>query len=202
MSDSTHSSSHDVTPDAEGDKTSAVTLSTRVTAHQRGLIDRAAEVANQTPAKFVREAAVDRAVDVINAAGDSTAALRQLARVVVEQLRNPRIVEKWADDGPHPQDDPDPDCVEIPWVNLQSDELREHLAHEYYCRRQDGQVCIATEPKRPPSSQLDQIELAFKMSGTEFTKMIVELWRTAMHDGSNFTPKVWKQSSEDDPSDE
>lgn len=74
--------------------TMGVTLSTRVDRRQREVIERAAKAVDCSPGKFVRDAAVQRAADVLNASGGAEAQLRELARRLVGHCFHFRIVQK------------------------------------------------------------------------------------------------------------
>lgn len=63
-----------------------MTYSTRFTPEQRATIDQACGILNWSPAKFIRDASIRRAADVINASGPAQHRLGQLAYLVVKQL--------------------------------------------------------------------------------------------------------------------
>lgn len=68
------------------DDSGTASYATRLTPEQRAVIDRAAGEVGWSPAKFIREAAVSRAVDVVNASGASRPALRILAATALQQM--------------------------------------------------------------------------------------------------------------------
>lgn len=61
------------------------TFSVRFTPEERGWIDEAAALGEVAPASFVREAAVDRAHDVLNANG-AEGELREMAELLASQV--------------------------------------------------------------------------------------------------------------------
>ena len=64
------------------EKTDTVTIGTRFDDNQKELLEEAAKAADCTVAKFVRDAALQKAVAVLNASGPSEVRLRQLANTI------------------------------------------------------------------------------------------------------------------------
>jgi uncharacterized protein (DUF1778 family) len=63
-----------------------VTVGTRLEPKQKELVDEAARLSDCTPAKFIRDAALQRAVAVVNSSGPSEIRLRQLAGMLVKHI--------------------------------------------------------------------------------------------------------------------
>jgi uncharacterized protein (DUF1778 family) len=70
----------------KNDKDDTTTVSTRFDDKQKELLEDAATAANCTVSKFVRDAALQKAVAVLNASGASEVRLRQLAKMLVSHL--------------------------------------------------------------------------------------------------------------------
>lgn len=78
--------------------------STRFDPVQRDLVEKAAEIKQWSPASLIREAAVTRAAGIVNSSGASADPLRNLARIVAQQV----LV-------------PDPDPFDSEWEQSQKD---------------------------------------------------------------------------------
>lgn len=70
----------------KNNKPDTTTVSTRFDDKQKELLEGAAEAADCTVAKFVRDAALQKAVAVLNACGPSEVRLRQLAKMLADHL--------------------------------------------------------------------------------------------------------------------
>jgi uncharacterized protein (DUF1778 family) len=70
----------------KSDKADTTTVSTRFDDKQKELLEEAAKAADCTVAKFVRDAALQKAVAVVNASGPSEVRLRQLAEKLVNHI--------------------------------------------------------------------------------------------------------------------
>lgn len=87
-----------------------VTLTTRLTAEQKELIDQAAQLQSWTPSSLVRKAAVERAAHIINTARPTKFAFGSIAERIAQQLAAPEL---WLEgreaptlvDGPVYEDD-------------------------------------------------------------------------------------------------
>jgi len=172
----------------------STTISTRMTAQHRELIEKAAAIANVSPAKFIRQAAVDRAVDVINADGDSVAALRRLAQVVVEQLQNPTIVENWQEGVPHP--DPEVEHDEYRWQDIHGETGFSVRMTEHQIREHKGWKYVCSMPKPLSRQELEQLHMALKTAGSVVVQLILEQWRSAFDRPDDYRPTVWKDRIE------
>lgn len=162
-------------PQAKEEVVDNFTYSTRVTPEQRQVIDDAASLSNCTSAKFIREAAVSRAVHVVNAHGPAKIALRRLASIAAKQLVNPSVE------------------LDIRHHH-RGEESDEKLIIDYReaFRRDDedpmsGTVMKAT-PLRPHQSDLGDIRNALETCGTEFVRLILEQWMLAESETHRYQP--------------
>jgi uncharacterized protein (DUF1778 family) len=73
------------------EKAGTVTVGTRFDDNQKELLERAAKAANCTVAKLVRDAALQKAVAVVNSSGASEIRLRQLAEMLANHLSKAEI---------------------------------------------------------------------------------------------------------------
>jgi len=175
----------------DGDAKNAVSLpetstySSRFDAKQRDLIELAAAKSNWSPAKFIREAALRRAVDVLNADGRAEARLRDLARSLVQHLFNPTVdldivvehefsTEEWGTRkltvSRHASEQPSqPDLPP--------------------CEDTYGELRRAT-PNRPHDSELKQMKLAMETSGTRFIELLLQQWDGWGKEDLEYEPRI------------
>jgi uncharacterized protein (DUF1778 family) len=171
------------------------TISTRLTTQHRELIEKAAGIANVSPAKFIRQAAVDRAADVINADGDSVAALRRLAQLVVEQLQNPVLVEYW-DSGAPDDMDSTVEHVEFHWQDLQGKEGFDSRRAEHMALEHHGHRYMYSMPKPLSDVDREQLHMAMRTAGSAVVQLILEQWQSAFDRPNDYRPTVWKDRIE------
>jgi len=72
---------------------------TRLTARQRQLIEEAAQVLDCSSAKFIRDAAVRRAADVVNASGEARTQLKALTLKLLDHILNPEVAKLGKEGG-------------------------------------------------------------------------------------------------------
>ena len=151
---------------------STSTYSTRFDARQRELIEQAAELKQWSPAKLIREAAISRAADIVNASGSSSPTLRHLARLVAKQLDSPTVVyTTWSGEI----------GVEVPRIDLDAPVDDPRLADF------NAKFAVANRPS--PDDQ-DQIQTALQTCGESFIQMILEAWQALETGGNVYKPKV------------
>ena len=151
---------------------STLTYSTRFDARQRELIDQAAKLKQWSPAKLIREAAISRAADIVNASGNSSPTLQHLARLVAKQLVKPTLVFT---------DPIDAVGVEVDEVDLAK------LMDDWSAYATNADFVLAN---RPSPDDLSQIQTALRTCGESFIQMILEAWQ-ALETGSDvYKPKV------------
>lgn len=73
------------------------TYSTRLSPEQRKLLDQAAALTDVTPSKFIRDAAIRAAIDVVNAAPPQDGAIAQMAERVVKLTTDARFTVRYVD---------------------------------------------------------------------------------------------------------
>lgn len=151
---------------------STLTYSTRFDDRQRELIDQAAKLKQWSPAKLIREAAISRAADIVNASGSSSPTLRHLARLVAKQLVKPTCIVI---------NEPDGTTSEVPEIDL--DLLRDHPG-EYWSQ------AMIVRANRPSQEDQDQIQAALLTCGESFIQMILEAWQALDTGGDVYKPKV------------
>ncbi len=145
-----------------------VAYSTRFSAGQRDAIDKAAAVMKWSSAKFIREAAIGRAVDVLNASGEG-GELRRLADLLVKQLLDPKA---------------EVEC-------LLADE-----SHTFMIgiegTTDDGFMPPVGSVKtvRPRPDELEDMKVAFETCATQFVTMILEQWVPREAGRVGYKPKV------------
>ena len=80
-------------------KAETMTVGTRFESRQREVVEQAAEIVGCSAAKFIRDAAIERALSVVNASGQSEYRLRKLAAMLIDHLLRVHIGEET--DGRH-----------------------------------------------------------------------------------------------------
>ncbi len=80
-------------------KAETSTVGTRFESRQREVVEQAAEIAGCSPARFIRDAAIERALSVVNASGPSEFRIRKLAAMLVDHLLRATVGEE--SDGEH-----------------------------------------------------------------------------------------------------
>lgn len=168
----------------------ATSYSTRFTPQQRQAIDDAAAQSGCSTAKFIRESAVARAVEVLNAGEDSQAVLRRLAALVSEQLHNPGIREHWRQ-GPHEEEGTTD--VEWRWDGLTGYDRGAEKRHNDEMLDQAGFRLDSVMPLRLSDEDLAEIRKALDHAGGEFLKMLLETWDNPRRNHVSFEPKLSKR---------
>ena len=170
---STNTTRNDVAASNRRTATSSTsTYSTRFDALQRELIEQAAELKQWSPAKLIRDSAISRAADIVNASGDSASWLRHLARLVAKQLVKPTLVFT---------DPIDAGVVEVDEIDL------DKLMNDWCAYATNADFVLANRPS--PADQ-DQIQTALQTCGESFIQMILEAWRALETGGDVYKPKV------------
>ncbi|NOX60183.1 MAG: hypothetical protein GXP29_15170 [Planctomycetes bacterium] len=168
-------------PDDDGGSSS---YSTRFEPQQRELVEEAAGSLNISPAKLIREAAVRRAADVLNADSGSRGRLRVLARAVVCQIMNPSVKYQRSLKGSIPEMRAT-ETVEKSY--LQPQMIDEEPPDDWYSSSDVNESTI--QAVRPDDKSIGEIESAFASCPTEFSAMILEALSTWWR-GESYTPKV------------
>ncbi len=170
---STNTTRNDVAASNQSTAASSTsTYSTRFDARQRELIEQAAEIKKWSPAKLIRESAISRAADIVNASGDSASWLRHLARLVAKQLVKPTLVFT---------DPVDAGVVEVEEIDL------DKLMSDRCAYATNADFVLANRPS--PDDQ-DQIQTALQTCGESFIQMILEAWQALETGGDVYKPKV------------
>ncbi len=157
-------------------------LSTRFESQQRELIEEAAGSLNISPAKLIREAAVRRAVDVLNASSGSRGRLRVLAREVVRQIMNPSVKYK------RPKGEfREMGAAETVVKSFMQPQILDQEPPDDWPISNVDEATI--EAVRPDDKCIEEIESAFASCPTEFSAMILEALSTFWR-GESYTPKV------------
>jgi hypothetical protein len=142
-------------------------------------------ILNCSPAKLIREAALERSVDVINASGNPGTTLRSLAEKALQQLINPVVELRWPAAGPGV--DTIVETMRLKdWENLDPGE-QQQIA-EKYMDEEVGRLQV--KPVLMNSSDIHQIHSAFRTCPTEFVKIMLEYWEGVEHGGQCYQPKL------------
>ncbi len=169
-------------PTIDSDST---TLSTRFTAKQREVLEQAAVILNCSPAKLIREAALERSVDVINASGNAGTTLRSLAEKALRQLINPVVELRWPALGPGFES-----VIETmrmrDWDTLDTIE-QQSIAESH---RDEEVGSLQVKPVILDSSDAHQIHSALQTCPTEFVRMMLQQWEAVEHGGQHYQPKL------------
>lgn len=151
-----------------------VNFSTRLSTTQAELVEQAAEIKQWSPARLLREAAVTRAWNIVNAR-PSEALLRDLAGVISRQILDPRAKYSWFRD-------PD-DHGEAELSFLSPD----------YVRPLDDEDLVQYGPprvRRPSDPELRQIRTALETCATEFVRMVLDEWDRIESQEGEYEPEV------------
>ncbi|MBB6431378.1 uncharacterized protein (DUF1778 family) [Algisphaera agarilytica] len=165
--------------------------STRFSPQQRDVIDEAAKLSGCSAAKFIREAAVARATDTVNASEEAGAVLKRLAALVVEQLQNPGVREFWHDGPPEVTNTVK---EEWRWDSFAGEDgyverrYREETLVQAGFRKEDVQPLYLAD------EDLSQIELALDCAGTEFVGMLLDAWKKPRRNQIAFAPRIRKSN--------
>jgi len=150
--------------------TSSTSYSTRFDAAQRKVIEQAAKLLDCSPAKLIRDAAVCRAVDVVNGSGESEIAVRSLARKLVDHVFD--VTVKMVDG-------------DVPMVESSLYHHRK-LSREESLDISDGE-CENLVSRICDGKALDQMRAAMETCGTEFVRILMQEW-----DRSGEVPPIYK----------
>jgi len=164
-----------------------VSVSTRFSSKERGLIERAAELRKWSPAKLIHEATIRRATDIINASEGRELALGSLAKQVVDQLVSPTadIKAKNHDFCPEAFDDGD-----HPW--LANEEWTTFQGEECFLGRMDGGEIELSGYRGTPLEEniREQIKIAMETCPTEFVKIILNQWQNQILGDEGYRPVI------------
>jgi uncharacterized protein (DUF1778 family) len=164
------------------DSGETVTYSTRFTKEQRELVEEAAKVMDCSGAKFMRDATVMRAAEVVNTSGESRVMLQRLAALVAKQMLNPEAVWDYGaglDDDPRdPRRGPATISYESATNPDEPDPFGYHGPHNHML------------PQRPANADLSQIQQAFETAGGEFARMIYDAWRLGHTEPKTYQPRI------------
>jgi len=153
------------------------TLSTRFEPKQRELIEAAARLMGWSPAKLLRDAAVQRAADIVNSAGSMEHRLYSLAGQLLKQLFNPEVEYSVLDE--------ELKRLDRRTVAFNSDGIRD--------REQPDDVTTDVydiHPLRPHNGDLRQMRAAFESSGTRLVEMLLQRWDLMNGQDNEYKPKV------------
>ncbi len=147
-------------------------FSMRLEADQRALIDEAAALTGSSVGRFIRDAAISRAVEALNASGEREVQLRELARKVVGHLFHVKAVAKGKDKEP---------CVESELWNPE-------LVQDW----DDANDCPT--PEKVWSSQMimgaqNALRAAFENAGSEFIRLMIEEWDGWGQEALEYAPR-------------
>lgn len=166
-----------VLPQPSGNADAEVVVSARMSAQQKELVERASEILGWSPAKLVREAAVRRAVDVINASDRAEIQLRALAARLVSQIVNPRATVTLRDD----VEERTVATVEVTAVQGRFVAGDPHLP--------DGSISDVMVLAPSPGDRL-QMRTALKEAGSRFVEMLLTAWDAADGGMGEFRPQI------------
>jgi uncharacterized protein (DUF1778 family) len=142
---------------------STASYSTRFDQRQRDLIEAAAKEKQWSPAQLIREAAVSRAADILNASGTQSFALRKLAKIVSEQLLAPGFERRNASGK---------------WETVKYSPPSEDQHPDF-----EGDAL-------PYEDDLPQIRQALKTCGMTFGRLILEAMDGVDSSGLRYSPAV------------
>ncbi len=168
-------------------------FSTRFTQPQRKVVEDAAKILGCSAAKLIREAAVVKAADVVNAHGLPSDRMRRLAELLVAQVRQPRIREAWQRGA---GDDIEEVTIEFDLEDMKEDQRnsgyfnpdsvstqRAALESEHFQRAR-------AEPVALPNDDLNDIEIALKQMGSEFIRILLQQWNKPSRRTGDFDARV------------
>jgi uncharacterized protein (DUF1778 family) len=150
-------------------------FSLRLEPKQRAVIEKAAGVSDVPLAKFVRDAAVSRAVELLNSSGQRETQLRDLARRVVDHLFNVKPVK--AEGELHVESG----LWESRFEKFPDGPLRSVETGEWA----DGVLINQQIP-----AIKDALRVAFDSAGREFVRLILEQWDGWGKEGFEYEPLV------------
>lgn len=144
--------------------------STRFEPTHQELVEQACRILNWTPARFIRDAAVRRAAEVINSAGPSRYSLAALAAEMVKHLKgnNGVSISRWIEDEKVYRHADVFDTFTDPEVG------------------QEGFVEAAPLDLKVRGS----IKAGMKACPSEFVRLLLEQWELSDQGADSFTPKV------------
>ncbi|HEV2292310.1 MAG TPA: hypothetical protein VGR35_00545 [Tepidisphaeraceae bacterium] len=137
-----------------------------------------------SPAKFIRDAAVRRAADVVNASGGAETKLQSLASILLSHVFNPRVQVTKLDD-PY---DPSTQNVRV----LSRDEALASRTQREFPDESYGEVSDLA-PQRPHDGDLAQIRRALESGGTRFLEILLQQWDNWARGESEYAPTVSAQ---------
>lgn len=162
----------------------STTYSTRFDPKQRELIESPAQRLNWSSARFIRDATVCRAADVVNASGFAELKLRELATTVLDQLLNPSFsVTQLVGDLKSAHST-------RTITRFEAERYRENARQ---VPADEGQWCRQVkdiEPLRPHDSDLAQVRSALETAGRRFVELRVQVWNSRDAGIVEYSPTV------------
>lgn len=156
-------------------------MSTRLTTEQKELIDRAAQTLGWSASKLIRDSAIRRAIDIVNASEEAELQLRALAQTFVEQVVRPRARVTVCDYASGiPNGAPDSYSEEITAADGVYQPTDEHSTLAI------RDVCVM----RPDWNARAQIKDALQAAGSRFVEMMLSAWEVVEAGKVQFKPKI------------
>ncbi len=158
-------------PPKENPATASYTV--RFTQQQKELLERAAESRKWPAAQLIRDAAVQRAIDIINADGASRNALEKLSRQLAKHIVDPEYWLRAVD----------PDT----WLNLT------FHARSFPCPKKGTDDGLLVGVETLSDSELEQTEAALRTCATEFAARLrehLQSIRIQTSDQTSYSPVV------------
>ena len=134
-----------------------VSFSVRLTEKQRDLLSRAAEKRGWTLTSLLKNAALERAVHILNTSAPNRVDFRGAAEEIARQIFTPRNGRTIGHDG-----------MPVPV------EVYERLEEAYVHPVEDNPVEVEVSPWQMPPGFLEQIRDAARYGGIEFLDLIVQ----------------------------
>ncbi len=176
-------------PDSVADDAGTTSYSTRFNPAQREVIEAGAKMLGWSPARLIREAAVTRAVHLVNGGGVSGLRLRELAKWIRNQVRDPSVEFVRERFNEYTQE-PERETVRLSCEQLRkqrSEETPSGIAENSVEERSINMI-------RAGKEEANQIKEALETGGTELVRLLLEEWEACDVDDGVYEARVRPES--------
>jgi len=152
-------------------RTEPTTYSTRFTPEQREKIDEACAKLNWTPARFIRDASVRRAAEILNSSGSAQHQLAALAQRFVHQLVGKKRL-----------------CLTT--LNFEREREDQEFLEEYAVNGEGYEQPDMLTAIKFSENEAKQIQAALQATPSEFARLILEYWNISQRGEEVFEARV------------
>ncbi len=190
------------------DATKSTGYTTRLSTEQGRVVEEAARLLDVTPAKFIRDAALGRALEVVNSQGENAVALRRIAEQLADRVLNPTIrlhleapdgtrFEQEIDRRTHksflPDEEPENIARAASYYFYENDPRAEKIDSEEdsFELAEQTQLLDVSFPDYPTEEEIRRFRQVYGHAGAQLIDLFLStLLKGRSHDDVDFVPQI------------